>query len=78
MIDFGFAALGDPAVDLASLPALGDRFLDRFYLRYPDLAAASVRERAQFYRSTYALQQALWALRVGDEEDFRDGIAAYV
>ncbi len=78
VIDFGFVALGDPAVDHASLPALGGRFLDRFYLSYPDLAAASVRERAQFYRSTYALQQALWALRVGDEEDFRDGIAAYV
>ncbi len=74
VIDFGSAALGDPAADLASVPALGDRF----YLAYPDLATASVRERAGFYRSTFALQQALWALRVGDEEDFRDGIATYI
>ncbi len=45
VIDFGSAALGDPAADLASVPALGDRFLDRFYLAYPDLATASVRDR---------------------------------
>lgn len=33
---------------------------------------------ARLYQGTYALQQALYALRDGNEEDFADGIAAYV
>ena len=37
-----------------------------------------MRERVQFYKSTYALQQALYALRDGDKESFDDGIAEYI
>lgn len=74
---FGSAALGDPATDLASLSTYGERFLERCYPAYPVLTSQAMRERAAFYRSTFALQQALWAKRAGDEEEFWDGIAAY-
>jgi aminoglycoside 2''-phosphotransferase len=78
VIDFGAAGLGDAAVDLAALSWYGEPFLERFFVGYPELAAPAVRERARFYRSTHALQQALWALETGDEEEFADGIAGYV
>jgi aminoglycoside 2''-phosphotransferase len=77
VIDFGFAGLGDPAVDLAALSWYGAAFLDQCFTAYPELAAPAVQERARFYRSTHALQQALWALETGDEAEFADGIAAY-
>lgn len=78
VIDFGFAGMGDPAVDLAALSWYGETFLHRVYSVYPELAAPAVQERARFYRSTHALQQALWALETGDEAEFADGIADYV
>jgi aminoglycoside 2''-phosphotransferase len=77
VIDFGFAGVGDPAVDLAALSWYGDAFLHRVYSVYPELAAPTLQERARFYRSTHALQQALWALETGDEAAFADGIAGY-
>jgi aminoglycoside 2''-phosphotransferase len=78
VIDFGFAGLGDPAVDLAALSWYGETFLYQVFSVYPELAAPSVQERARFYRGTHALQQALWALETGDEAEFADGIADYV
>ena len=78
VIDFGAAGLGDPAADLAALSGYGEAFLERFFPAYPELAAPTVRERACFYRGTFALQQALWALETGDAEAFADGMAAYV
>ena len=78
VIDFGAAGMGDPAVDLAALSWYGELFLGQFFSAYPELAAPDVRARARFYRSTHALQQALWALETGDEAEFADGITAYV
>lgn len=78
VIDFGSAGLGDPAVDLGPIVGYGEAFVRWFYMAYPELASPAVVERTWFYRSTYALQQALWALRAGDEKEFQDGIAAYV
>ncbi len=78
VIDFGSAALGDPATDLAAVSGYGERLLEGFYPVYPDLLSTASRERAEFYRSTFALQQALWALRAGDQEEFQDGISGYV
>jgi aminoglycoside 2''-phosphotransferase len=77
VIDFGAAGVGDPAVDLAALSWYGEGFLAQFFTAYPELAAPSIQERARFYRSTHALQQALWALETGDEAEFADGIADY-
>jgi aminoglycoside 2''-phosphotransferase len=76
VIDFSSIAIGDPAVDIAAIWGCGQRFLERFYPIYPEIP--SMLERAAFYRSTFALQQALYALRDGDQESFDDGIAAYV
>ncbi len=77
IIDFGSAAMGDPAVDLAALSWYGDAFVAALSNGYPAFADPGVRSRAAFYRSTHALQQALWAIRAGDADEFEDGIAAY-
>lgn len=78
VIDFGSTAIGDAALDLASLSWYGEAFLAALVSEYPAFDQPSVRARAIFYRSTFALQQALWAHRTGDDADFADGIAAYV
>jgi aminoglycoside 2''-phosphotransferase len=76
VIDFGFAALGDPAYDIASISGCGPAFLEHFYPVYP--AIPTMLERARFYRSTFALLQALHALRDNDPDAFQDGISQYV
>lgn len=75
VIDFGGVAVGDPAVDIAALSCYGEPFLALGALAYPGVA--KLLPRARLYRATFALQQALWALRNGDAEAFEDGIAAY-
>ena len=76
VIDFSFCAYGDPAQDLGALLAsYGEGFVARALAHYPALGAHL--ERARFYRRQYALLQALYALRDGDEAEFEDGIAAY-
>ena len=54
----------------------GEQFLARCYAAYPEME--QVLHRARLYQGTYALQQALYALRDGNQADFVDGIAAYV
>ena len=77
IIDFGFAGLGDPTLDVAALAGgYGEHFVARCYDVYPELER--MLPRARLYQGTYALQQALYALRDGNQEDFADGIAAYV
>jgi aminoglycoside 2''-phosphotransferase len=77
IIDFGFAGLGDPTLDVAALAAsYGEQFIARCYAVYPEMER--MLPRARLYQGTYALQQALYALRDGNQEDFADGIAAYI
>lgn len=76
VIDFDFAGLGDPALDLAALSTYGEAFLARGLSAYPELAA--MLPRARRYRATFALQQALYALRAGDQDELADGIADYI
>jgi aminoglycoside 2''-phosphotransferase len=77
IIDFGFAGLGDPTLDAAALAGgYGEQFIARCYAVYPKLER--MLPRARLYQGTYALQQALYALRDGNQEDFADGIAAYI
>lgn len=78
VIDFGAVALGDPASDLAAIAAFDDRLALCMRPAYPELFAPDALQRVAFYRSTFALQQALWAQRAGDDAEFDDGIAAYV
>ena len=77
VIDFGFCGPGDPAQDLGALLAsYGAEFVERVCHHYPALRAGL--PRARFYRDNYALIQALYALRDGDEAEFEDGMREYV
>jgi aminoglycoside 2''-phosphotransferase len=76
VIDFSFAGIGDPALDVAAISTCGDDFFQRIRKVYPDIE--SMLERATFYKSTYALQEALYGLRDDDKELFESGIAEYV
>lgn len=75
VIDFGGVAVGDPAIGIAALSCYGEPFLDLGTPAYSGMVM--LLPRARLYRATFALQQALWALRDGDEAAFEDGIAAY-
>jgi aminoglycoside 2''-phosphotransferase len=72
VIDFSFAGLGDPALDVAAISTSGDDFFQRIRKAYPEIE--SMLERAAFYKSTYALQEALYGLRDDDKESFESGI----
>ena len=76
IIDFSFIAIGDPAYDIASISTCGDAFLQRICTTYPE--AQTMLARARFYRSTFALSQALYGLRNGDHASFEDGISTYI
>ncbi|MCI0397017.1 MAG: phosphotransferase [Chloroflexi bacterium] len=76
IIDFGFAGLGDPALDIAAVSTLGESFFARFYETYPEIG--SMLERAHFYRGTYALYEALHGVKYRDSEAFESGIASYI
>jgi len=76
IIDFSFAAFGDPAVDIAAISTFGDSFFDRIHGYYPNIEP--LLERAKFYRSTFALYEALHGFRTHDQEAFRSGMEQYV
>jgi len=76
VIDFSSAGLGDPALDVAAISCSGDAFFQRICNKYPGMDLLI--ERAQFYRSTFALQEALYGLRDNDQKSFKDGLAQYI
>ncbi|MGG2934209.1 phosphotransferase [Bacillus pacificus] len=77
VIDFGGASIGDPAYDFAGiLASYGEEFLQQFEAYYPNLEA--VKERMYFYKSTFALQEALFGVLNNDKKAFEAGIAQYV
>ncbi|PFE99292.1 aminoglycoside 6'-acetyltransferase [Bacillus thuringiensis] len=77
IIDFGGASIGDPAYDLAGiLASYGEAFLQLFAAHYPNLEA--VKERMYFYKSTFALQEALFGVLNNDKKAFEAGVAQYV
>lgn len=76
IIDWSSVGLGDAAVDIAALIAsYGEPFIRRLARHYPALDA--LLPRADFYLSTFALQEALAGVENGDSEAFTRGIAAY-
>jgi aminoglycoside 2''-phosphotransferase len=79
VIDFSFCAIGDPAIDLASVSTLGEDFFNRLAARYePDVQKLEpMLARAQFYRGTFALMEALDGLRDGDEAAYQRGMESY-
>lgn len=74
VIDFDSAGLGDPALDLAAPSTTPAGFFDHFARAYGVDDALLV--RAQFYRGTFVLQDALFGAEHGDEDAFR-ALAAY-
>jgi aminoglycoside 2''-phosphotransferase len=75
VIDFESLAFGDPATDAAALSTYGEEFFELCLVAYPEMR--TMRDRASFYRGTFALQEAYYGLRDGDQEAFRSGIEAY-
>ncbi|MGG2015492.1 phosphotransferase family protein [Bacillus sp. S10(2024)] len=77
IIDFGGASIGDPAYDFAGLlSSYGSHFLERFSSLYPNFD--QVMDRMNFYKSTFALQEALFGLRNNDRKAFEKGIKDYI
>lgn len=77
VIDFGGASIGDPAYDFAGiLASYGEEFLQLFEAYYPNLEA--IKKRMYFYKSTFALQEALFGVLNNDKKAFEAGIAQYV
>ncbi|OPC78875.1 hypothetical protein B4N89_32630 [Embleya scabrispora] len=77
VLDWDEASLGDPAEDLASIAAThGDTLVADVLDRMGRRDAATV-TRIAAIRGTFALQQALSALRDGDGAELADGLSAY-
>jgi aminoglycoside 2''-phosphotransferase len=76
VIDFGFAGIGDPALDIAAISRYGETFMGRFSDTYPEIDF--MLERARFYTGTYALQEALHGFKKGDQGAFESGMALYI
>ncbi len=78
IIDFGSVKIDDPAIDFASMIGpfgYGESFIKKFKNIYPNIDILI--ERAKFYASTFALQEALFGLENEDDEAFRSGIKEY-
>ncbi|WP_186577994.1 phosphotransferase family protein [Aquibacillus kalidii] len=76
IIDFGGSSIGDPAYDFAGLfSSYGKDFFNMCIKLYPNGNAIS--ERVMFYKSTFALQEALHGLENNDSEAFDNGIKDY-
>jgi len=76
IIDFGGSGLGDPAYDLAGiLSSYGEEFFEICTKLYPN--GRQISERVHFYRSTFALQEALHGIDHNDSEAFEDGIKEF-
>jgi aminoglycoside 2''-phosphotransferase len=67
--------LSDPAIDAGAILNMGDDFFARMVKTYP--AMVDMVPRTHFFRSTYALQEALNALHDGDRPLFAAAIAHY-
>ncbi|TYB48916.1 phosphotransferase family protein [Actinomadura chibensis] len=77
VLDWDDVAIGDQAEDLAAIGAgHGPELLERVLALggWPD---HGLHTRIAAIRGTFALQQALYALRDGDEEELADGLADY-
>src|SRR5205085_6629176 len=61
IIDFELLGFGDPATDVAALSTYGEEFFALCLDIYPEMQ--TMLDRARFYRSTFALQEAYYGLR---------------
>lgn len=78
IIDFSDISVGDPALDIAAL--MGPYGFDEDFITFFShiyLSVDSMLDRAKFYASTFALQEALFGLENGDMEAFNSGMKKY-
>jgi aminoglycoside 2''-phosphotransferase len=76
IIDFGGSGIGDPAYDFAGiLASYGKDFFDLCIDKYPN--GKEISERVAFYKSTFALQEALHGVENHDREAFENGLKEY-
>lgn len=76
IIDFGGSGLGDPAYDFAGiLSSYGEKFFEMCINLYPN--GNEISERVKFYKSTFALQEALHGIENDDRQAFESGIKDY-
>ncbi|MFJ7915674.1 MULTISPECIES: phosphotransferase family protein [unclassified Lysinibacillus] len=76
IIDFGGSGIGDPAYDFAGiLSSYGEEFFDMCIHQYPN--GIEIAERVKFYKSTFALQEALHGIENDDRQAFESGIKDY-
>lgn len=76
VIDFGGSGLGDSAYDFAGiLSSYGEEFFEICTNLYP--GGKQISERVHFYRSTFALQEALHGIDHNDQEAFENGIKEF-
>ncbi|MFI7048892.1 phosphotransferase family protein, partial [Streptosporangium sandarakinum] len=77
VLDWDDVTLSDPAEDLAAIGAsYGPELLERV-LTLGSWSNHGLLTRIAAIRGTFALQQALYAIRDGDEEELADGLADY-
>lgn len=76
IIDFGGSGIGDPAYDFAGiLSSYSEEFFDMCIHQYPN--GIEISERVKFYKSTFALQEALHGIENDDRQAFESGIKDY-
>jgi aminoglycoside 2''-phosphotransferase len=76
IIDFGGSGLGDPAYDFAGIFAsYGEEFFNMCIDLYP--GGKEIADRVKFYKSTFALQEALHGVENDDPQAFENGIKDY-
>lgn len=77
VVDWDGVSIGDPTIDLAAISAsYGHTFLGQV-LSFGNWTDTGISERIAAIRGSFALQQALYARRDGDEEELADGLASY-
>jgi aminoglycoside phosphotransferase (APT) family kinase protein len=77
VLDWDDVTLSDPAEDLAAIGASYGRELLERVLALGSWSDHGLRTSIAAIRGTFVLQQALYAIRDGDEEQLADGLANY-
>ncbi|MEW5539325.1 viomycin phosphotransferase [Streptomyces cyaneofuscatus] len=77
VLDWDDVTLSDPAEDLAAIGASYGHDLLKRVLILGDWSDHGLLTRIAAIRGTFAQQQALYAIRDGDEEELADGLADY-
>lgn len=77
IIDFGGSGLGDPAYDFAGiLSSYGEEFFEMCINLYPN--GNEISERVKFYKSTFALQEALHGIENDDRCRIEIKVAMFI